>query len=81
MHSTDDDQLKRCRAAFSREITTNDVDVNLFSDIDNDQELEEFLSGFDGEPGVVVLNSGSSIRICGFTEKVNEIYTKCIERM
>ena len=81
IHSTDEDQLKRCRAAFSREITKNEVDINLFSDIDSDQELEEFLATFDAESGVVVLSSESAIRICGFADKVNEIYTKCIEHM
>ena len=81
IHSTDEDQLKRCISAFKQEITKNEVDINLFSDIDTDQDIEDFLQSFEGESGVVVLNSESTIRICGFIEKVNEIYTRCIERM
>ena len=60
MHSTDEDQLKRCRAAFSREITKNEVDINLFNDIDSEQELEDFLATFDAESGVVLLRANGS---------------------
>ena len=44
-------------------------------------EIIDFVESFEKEQGVVVSFSNSAIRICGFSEKVNEIYTKCIEKM
>ena len=81
MHSTDRNQLERCKEAFNNRITKNEVDINLLFTISNEQELANFIGNFEREPAVVVISSDSCLKICGFTEKVNEIYSKCIEKM
>ena len=81
VHSTDRDQLERCKQAFFNEMITNEVDASLLSEAGDEQEIIDFVESFEKEQGVVVSFSNSAIRICGFSEKVNEIYTKCIEKM
>jgi hypothetical protein len=81
LHSNDPNQLEKCRQAFKNEIVKNEIDANLFLHIGSDQELREFLQTFDKESGVIVIWSNSVIRICGFSDKANEVYNKCIRKM
>jgi hypothetical protein len=81
LHSNDPNQLEKCRQAFKNEIIKNEIDANLFLHIGSDQELREFLQTFDKESGVIVIWSNSVIRICGFSDKANEVYNKCIRKM
>jgi hypothetical protein len=80
-YSNDQNQLEKCKQAFKNEIIKNEIDVNLFLQIGSDREFREFLQTFDKETGVVVDWADSVVRICGFTEIVNEVYNTFIMKM
>ena len=81
IYSIDKSQLDKCQHAFKSDITTNELDINQIIENDDDEKLIEYASMFDKEEGVVVILNGSILRICGFKNKVEEIYEKCLQDM
>ena len=81
IYSIDKAQLDKCQKAFKSDISTNEVDVNLISKIENEEKLKEYVNMLDREEGAVVALNESILRICGFKNKVEEIYEKCIQDM
>ena len=74
-------QLDKCQQAFKSDISTNELDINQIFENDDDGKLVEYATVFDKEEGAVVILDGSILRICGFKNKVEEIYEKCLHDM
>ena len=78
MYSTDQAQLDLCKQAFAKEIFRQEIELNIFTNLDDGVDLQAFTAKFNDERGVVVIIYNSKLTICGFEERVNEIYLQYI---